>query len=61
MQMGSLAARPVSLLIEAYLLEGADTTEQTPGMSWTDPGIGINDTEEMIRELARVHGRLIAR
>jgi phospho-2-dehydro-3-deoxyheptonate aldolase len=58
---GQLATQPVSLLLEAYLLGGADTTEQTPGMSWTDPGISIGTTEEMILELARVHGKILDR
>lgn len=58
---GGLATRPVSLLLESYLLEGADPSERTPGMSWTDAGIGIDQTEAMILEVAERHAKLLDR
>lgn len=61
MYSGKLGALPVGMMLEVYLLEGADITQQTPGKSWTDPCIGIAQAEEMVLELARVHGKLMDR
>lgn len=53
-----LEANPKAIMIESYLLEGMDTTQQTPGQSWTDPCIGLEDTKAMIQHLAEVHATL---
>jgi 3-deoxy-7-phosphoheptulonate synthase len=49
-----LATSPKALMIESHILEGQDTSQQTPGKSWTDPCVSLEDAKEMIRHLASV-------
>lgn len=51
---GLLARQPALITFEANWLEGADTSGNTPGMSCTDPCIGIEDVADMLRQLAEV-------
>lgn len=50
----TLSVAPKAIMIESHLLEGNDTSQQTPGKSWTDPCISLDDAKEMIRRLASV-------
>ncbi len=54
LQNSKLQTEPKAIMIESYLLEGNDTTQKTPGKSWTDPCISLEDTKEMIKQLASV-------
>jgi 3-deoxy-7-phosphoheptulonate synthase len=57
-QDGKLSNNPKAILIESYLLEGLDTSQQTPGQSWTDPCIGLEDSITLIQRLAKLHATL---
>ncbi len=58
MQDRVLNPLPKAVMIESYLLEGNDTTQKTPGCSWTDPCINLEDTKIMIQQLAQLHAKL---
>lgn len=49
-----LLAKPKAIMIESNLLEGNDTTRQTPGKSWTDPCVNLADTKAMLLRLSEV-------
>lgn len=57
MLRGSLAQLPRVITFEANLLEGADTSRQTPGMSWTDPCMSMDEARSTVIELARAHAK----
>jgi 3-deoxy-7-phosphoheptulonate synthase len=56
MTAGQPTRRPNAVMIEAYLRPGMDTSGQTPGMSITDPCIGLDALPDMLRRLAAVAG-----
>lgn len=49
---------PVMVMAEGYLLEGADTTGNTPGKSVTDPCLNIEDVGKMLVTLAETQAQL---
>lgn len=52
MATGSLPHQPKGIMIEAYLLAGADTSGNTPGMSLTDPCVDVGHLKTMLLALA---------
>jgi 3-deoxy-7-phosphoheptulonate synthase len=61
LQSGQLPQPPKALMIEAYLKAGADTTQRTPGQSWTDPCIDLATTKDIAKRLSAVHATLLKR
>jgi 3-deoxy-7-phosphoheptulonate synthase len=57
MLRGSLARPPRLITFEANLLEGADTSRQTPGMSWTDACLSMDEARPTVLALARAHAK----
>jgi 3-deoxy-7-phosphoheptulonate synthase len=53
-----LPTNPKALMVEGYLLAGADTSQQTPGQSWTDPCVDLATVRDMAMRLATVHATL---
>jgi 3-deoxy-7-phosphoheptulonate synthase len=54
LKAGQLNSQPSAVMIEAYLQAGMDTSGKTPGMSVTDPCIGVDALPDMLRRLAEV-------
>jgi 3-deoxy-7-phosphoheptulonate synthase len=52
---GTLARNPSVITFEANMLEGADTSMQTPGKSWTDQCVAMDEASQMVIQLARAH------
>ncbi len=57
MLRGSLAQQPRVITFEANLREGADTSRQTPGMSWTDACMSMDEARPTVIELVRTHAK----
>jgi phospho-2-dehydro-3-deoxyheptonate aldolase len=55
MTEGSLNRLPSVVTFEMNLLEGADTSMQTPGKSWTDACVGLAQGIEIAKQLATAH------
>lgn len=58
MASGVLLRQPSMVMIEAYFEEGADTSRQTPGKSWTDPCVSLPQLKDMLVQLGEVHATL---
>lgn len=54
----TLPTMPKGIMLESYLIAGADTSRGTPGKSWTDPCIDFETLEGMLMQLAGVHATL---
>jgi 3-deoxy-7-phosphoheptulonate synthase len=52
---GTLMHNPKLITLEVNLLGGADTSMQTPGRSWTDACISIDEAPAIARKLAEAH------